>query len=46
VKALKDRGLGARYCIASCCEVPPALSTKMENIKTCVDTVKQYGTFA
>ncbi len=46
VKALKDRGLGARYCIASGCEVPPALSTKMENIKTCVDTVKQYGTFA
>ena len=46
VKALKDRGLGARYCIASGCEVPPALSTKMDNIKVCVDTVKQYGTFA
>ncbi|MDW5562234.1 MAG: uroporphyrinogen decarboxylase family protein [Methanomassiliicoccus sp.] len=46
VKALKDRGLGARYCIASGCEVPPALSTKMENIKICNDTVKQYGTFA
>ncbi len=45
VKALKDRGLGARYCIASGCEVPPAVATKLENIKTCVDTVKQYGTF-
>ncbi len=46
VKALKDKGLGARYCIASGCEVPPSITTKMENIKTCVDTVKQYGTFA
>ena len=46
VKALKERGLGSRYVIASGCEVPPALSTKLENIKMCVDTVKQYGTFA
>ncbi len=46
VAALKAKGLGGRYCIASGCEVPPSVSTKMENIKTCVDTVKQYGTFA
>jgi len=46
VSALKERGLGGRYVTASGCEVPPALSTKLENIKMCVDTTKQYGTFA
>jgi uroporphyrinogen decarboxylase len=46
ITALKARGLGGRYCIASGCEVPPSVATKLENIKTCVDTVKQYGTFA
>jgi uroporphyrinogen decarboxylase len=46
VAALKAKGLGARYVIASGCEVPPSVATKVENIKMCVDTVKQYGTFA
>ena len=41
--ALCERGLHSRYCIASGCEVPPIPSTKLENIKMCVDTVKQYG---
>ncbi len=42
-QALKDRGLHSRYCIASGCEVPPSVSTKLENIKQVVDTTKQYG---
>ncbi len=41
--ALCARGLHSRYCIASGCEVPPAVTTRLENIKECVDTVKQYG---
>ncbi|MCL2142893.1 MAG: uroporphyrinogen decarboxylase family protein [Methanomassiliicoccaceae archaeon] len=41
--ALCKRGLGSRYIIASGCEVPPDLHTKMENIKAVVDTTKQYG---
>jgi len=41
--ALKERGLHSRYCIASGCEVPPSVTTKLENIKACVDTTKQYG---
>jgi uroporphyrinogen decarboxylase len=41
--ALCERGLHSRYCIASGCEVPPTVTTKLENIKMCVDTVKQYG---
>ncbi|HPP45718.1 MAG TPA: uroporphyrinogen decarboxylase family protein, partial [Methanomassiliicoccaceae archaeon] len=43
---LKARGLGGRYCIASGCEVPPALSTKLENIQACVDATKKYGVWA
>jgi uroporphyrinogen decarboxylase len=43
IKALKERNLGTRYCVASGCEVPPSVTTKLDNIKTCVDTVKQYG---
>jgi uroporphyrinogen decarboxylase len=46
ITELKARDLGGRYCIASGCEVPPALSTKLENIQACVDTTKQFGTFA
>ena len=42
-QALKEKGQNSRYCIASGCEVPPSVSTKMENIKMCVDTTKQYG---
>jgi uroporphyrinogen decarboxylase len=41
--ALCQRGLSSRYCIASGCEVPPALATKLENIKAVVDTTKRYG---
>jgi len=41
--ALCARGLHSRYVIASGCEVPPSLSTKMENIKTVIDTTKKYG---
>jgi len=42
--ALCKRGIDSpKYCIASGCEVPPDISTKMENIKAVVDTVKQYG---
>ncbi len=41
--ALCERGLHSRYCNASGCEVPPTVTTKLENIKMCVDTVKQHG---
>ncbi|MCL1984337.1 MAG: uroporphyrinogen decarboxylase family protein [Methanomassiliicoccaceae archaeon] len=41
--ALCKKGLNARYCIASGCEVPPDVHTKMENIKAVVDTTKQFG---
>jgi uroporphyrinogen decarboxylase len=41
--ALCARGLHSRYCIASGCEVPPSVTTKLENIATCVETVKKYG---
>ncbi|QLH75126.1 MAG: uroporphyrinogen decarboxylase family protein [Methanomassiliicoccales archaeon] len=41
--ALCQKGLHSRYCIASGCEVPPSVTTKLENIKACVDTVKKYG---
>ena len=41
--ALCARGLHSKYCIASGCEVPPSVTTKLENIATCVETVKQYG---
>ncbi len=42
-QALKERNLGGRYCIASGCEVPPSINTKLENIKKVVDVTKQYG---
>jgi uroporphyrinogen decarboxylase len=41
--ALCARGLHSRYIIASGCEVPPSISTKLENIKNVVDTTKQFG---
>ncbi len=41
--ALCARGLNSTYCIASGCEVPPALTTKLENIKAVVDATKMYG---
>ena len=44
--ALCKKGINSpKYCIASGCEVPPDVSTKIENIKAVVDTVKQYGKF-
>jgi len=41
--AMCAKGLHSKYCIASGCEVPPSVTTKLENIKACVDTVKKYG---
>lgn len=41
--ALNARGLNSRYCISSGCEVPPSVTTKMENIKLVVDITKQHG---
>ena len=41
--ALCKRGLNSKYCIASGCEVPPDLSTKMENIEAVVKTTKKEG---
>jgi len=41
--ALCKRGLNSKYCIASGCEVPPDLVTKMENIAAVVNTVKKEG---
>ncbi|MCX6650355.1 MAG: uroporphyrinogen decarboxylase family protein [Methanomassiliicoccales archaeon] len=41
--ALCARGLKSRYVVASGCEVPPSVTTRLENIKECVNTVKQYG---
>ena len=44
--ALCKRGINSpKWCIASGCEVPPDVNTKLENIKAVVDTVKQYGKF-
>jgi uroporphyrinogen decarboxylase len=41
--AMCAKGLHSRYVISSGCEVPPSVTTKLDNIKKCVDTVKQYG---
>ncbi|MDR2866525.1 MAG: uroporphyrinogen decarboxylase family protein [Methanomassiliicoccaceae archaeon] len=41
--ALCKKGLGPRYCIASGCEVPPDVHTKMENIAAVVETTKKFG---
>jgi uroporphyrinogen decarboxylase len=41
--ALCKRGLNSKYCIASGCEVPPDMETKMENITAVMDAVKKYG---
>jgi uroporphyrinogen decarboxylase len=41
--ALCKKGLGSRYIIASGCEVPPDVHTKMENIKAVVDATKKFG---
>ena len=43
--ALCKKGLKSKYCIASGCEVPPDVGTKMENIKAVVEATKQYGAF-
>ncbi|MFQ5613351.1 MAG: uroporphyrinogen decarboxylase family protein [Anaerolineae bacterium] len=43
VEGLEEAGLKSRFCIASGCEVPPALSTKMTNIKIMCDTVREIG---
>lgn len=37
------RGLHSRCAVAAGCEVLPALSTKLENIKTVIDTTKKCG---
>lgn len=41
--ALATKGLNSRWSVCSGCEVPPALSTNMDNIKMMVDTVKNEG---
>ena len=41
--ALCKRGLKSRYCIATGCEVPPDVTTKIENIEAMVSAVKKYG---
>lgn len=41
--ALCARGMHSRYVIASGCEVPPSITTKLENCKEVADTTKQYG---
>ena len=41
--ALCARGLHSRYCVASGCEIPPSVATKLENIKNVVDTTKTFG---
>jgi uroporphyrinogen-III decarboxylase len=33
----------SRFCVASGCEVPPALSTNLDNIKIMCDTVRELG---
>lgn len=43
VEGLQEAGLKSRFCIASGCEVPPALSTRLTNIKVMCDTVRQLG---
>ena len=43
--ALCKRGLNAKYCIASGCEVPPDINCKLENIKAVVDVTKREGCF-
>jgi uroporphyrinogen decarboxylase len=43
--ALCKKGLGANYCIASGCEVPPDIHCKLENIKAVVDVTKKEGVF-
>jgi uroporphyrinogen decarboxylase len=40
---LCKRGLGPRYCIASGCEVPPDINTKLENIEAVVKATEKYG---
>jgi len=41
--ALCKRGLNSKYCIASGCEVPPSVTTKLENITAMVEATKKYG---
>jgi uroporphyrinogen decarboxylase len=41
--ALCKRGLKSRYCIASGCEIPPDVATRLENISAVVDVVKKEG---
>ena len=42
-EGLKEAGLVSRFCVASGCEVPPALSTNLDNIKIMCDTVRELG---
>ncbi|MGI6471501.1 MAG: uroporphyrinogen decarboxylase family protein [Candidatus Methanomethylophilaceae archaeon] len=41
--ALCKRGLNSTYCIATGCEIPPDVNTKMENITAMMDAVEKYG---
>jgi uroporphyrinogen decarboxylase len=44
--ALCKRGLKSKYCISSGCEVPPDLTTKMENIEAVMQTAKREGSMS
>lgn len=41
--ALCKRGLNSSYCISTNCEVPPGVTTKMENLEAMVEASKKYG---
>lgn len=41
--ALCKRGLNSSYCIATGCEIPPDIGTKMENITAVVEATRKYG---
>ncbi|MDO5861787.1 MAG: uroporphyrinogen decarboxylase family protein [Thermoplasmata archaeon] len=41
--ALCKRGLNSHFGIASGCEVPPDLETRMENVQAVMDATHQYG---
>lgn len=43
VEGLQEAGLTSRFCISSGCEVPPALSTNLNNVKVMCDTVREIG---
>lgn len=43
--AMCKRGLNSRWCIGSGCEIPPEVSTPIENVDALVAAVRKYGRF-